>query len=136
MEKEPIQSENEQNLPSSGTGVHSLLSVASQMKDKVKVGDASKNGKKPNSKIPNKGKAKAKPKSKPLLQKKPSVQKIVKQKKNAVDKSKSKEKSSKKYEPWTGIPANLLRKYSAGCSRCRFRKYCTRSCWYNRGFVV
>lgn len=76
LEKEPIQSENEQNLPSSGTGAHSLLSVASQMKDKVMVGDASKNGKKPNSKIPNKGKAKAKPKSKPLLQKNPVYRRL------------------------------------------------------------
>ena len=136
LEEKPLQSENEQNLPSSTTGVPSLLNVANHMKNKVKVGSAAQKNQMKKTKIPKKEMAKAKPKSKPLLAKKPSVQKFVKQKKNAVDKSKSKQKSSKKHEPWTGIPASILHKYRAGCSKCRYREFCTRSCWYSRGFEV
>ena len=136
LEEKPSQSQADQNLPSSTTDVPSLLKVANHMKNKVKVGDAAKKNTMKKSKIPKKEMAKAKPKSKPLLAKKSSVQKFVKQKKNAVDKSKSKQKSSKKHEPWTGIPANLLRKYRAGCSKCRYREFCNRSCWYSRGFEV
>ena len=33
-----------------------------------------------------------------------------------------------------GIPTALLRKFASGCSRCRSRPFCTKSCWALRGY--
>ena len=34
------------------------------------------------------------------------------------------------------IPLALVKKFKAGCSKCRFRKGCTPSCWAARGFLL
>ena len=33
------------------------------------------------------------------------------------------------------IPADMLSKFSEGCGRCKYRKYCTISCWERRGYT-
>ena len=33
------------------------------------------------------------------------------------------------------IPADMLSRFSEGCGRCKYRKYCTISCWERRGYT-
>lgn len=32
------------------------------------------------------------------------------------------------------VPGDLLKRFQAGCARCRWRKQCTISCWADRGY--
>ena len=45
-------------------------------------------------------------------------------------------RGKKQYDPWKGIPKQLLKKYANGCARCRHRMWCTQSCWSLRGYRV
>ena len=70
-------------------------------------------------------KAKAKPASKNC--------KASKMKSGSKDGKKS---SNVLHSPWKSIPKDVQKKFENGCSRCRFRAYCTRSCWVKRGWRV
>lgn len=83
------------------------------------------------------------------LQKKPSKPNVLKKGKKEDRKSKPKKTVVKKksqrntskaprrsHDPWCNVPEHLLRKYKLGCSRCRYRQWCTKSCWALRGIKV
>lgn len=38
------------------------------------------------------------------------------------------------HTPWKNIPKSVQNAYVKGCSRCRYRAYCTKSCWVRRGY--
>ena len=73
---------------------------------------------------------------------KPASHKAVKPKPKAgkpkaVKTMADKPKASKpKAELCREIPASLKRKFAEGCSRCRYRAGCTRSCWRDRGYQL
>ena len=39
------------------------------------------------------------------------------------------------HTPWKNIPKSVQNAYVEGCSRCRYRAYCTKSCWVKRGYT-
>ena len=104
--------------------------------------------KKANSTVVNdkpKPKAKAKSNSKkkqPEKSKKVTKGKAKPGSKNCkASKGKSGAKDGKKssnvlHVPWKSIPKDVQKKFENGCSRCRFRAFCTRSCWVKRGWRV
>ena len=136
LEEKPLQSKTDQNLPSSTTDVPSLLKVANHMKNKVKVGDAAKKNTMKKSKIPKKEMAKAKPKSKPLLAKNPVYRSLSNKRRMQLTSPNQNRRVQRSMNPGLEFLQFFLHKYRAGCSKCRYREFCTRSCWYNRGFEV
>lgn len=99
-------------LPSQNTKGSDGTKALAKAKAKAKAAKSS-NGK--NSKHVM-SKPAAKPKSKPAA------------------KPKAKTSQAAKSELCKNIPLALKRKYSEGCSRCRYRQGCTPSCWKSRGY--
>ena len=100
--------------------------VNDKPKPKAKAKSNSKKKQLENSKKSKKvTKAKAKPGSKNC--------KASKGKSGAKDGKKS---SNALHVPWKSIPKDVQKKFEQGCSRCRFRAFCTRSCRVKRGWRV
>ena len=54
----------------------------------------------------------------------------------AKEKEGAKRSSADSREEWMKkIPADVLEEHKKGCSTCRGRSYCCRSCWVKRGFL-
>ena len=54
----------------------------------------------------------------------------------AKAKSDAKKSKHNDYDPWPTIPMDVQKPFLKGCCRCRFRRWCTRSCWQKRGYSV
>ena len=73
---------------------------------------------------------------------KPSVKRSKKSahRPRLVSKSSSKkrccESKTERQSLLASLPANLKKRWAEGCSKCRYRAYCTVSCWKLRGFPV
>ena len=62
--------------------------------------------------------------------------KVVKSKKvSPKTQNAAKSKNTRGHTPWKNIPKSVQNAYAEGCSRCRYRAYCTKSCWVKRGYT-
>lgn len=58
------------------------------------------------------------------------TKKVSPKKKNVAN-----SKNTQGHTPWKNIPKSVQNAYVEGCSRCRYRAYCTKSCWVRRGYT-
>lgn len=88
-----------------------------------------------NKKAPGKSMPKAAPKSKaasPTKSKNSKSKTVCKTKNETLKKTKGNKKLP--MQRFTGVSKSVQAQFPDGCSRCRWRAGCTRSCWTRRGY--
>ena len=95
-------------------------------------------GVEPTAQLPDKSNGKGKPAAKAKSQSKTAKKVVPQAKPQAVKKTSKveKKKNDLALRREAGIPTALLRKYSDGCARCRWRPLCTKSCWASRDYYI